>query len=108
MYDVEHKELFAGIRAGKIINNGDYMSYSTLLAIMGREACYTGQKITWDEALKSQRRISRPRSTNGATSLSRKCSARRDEDRLSVQHPRHKAETEISRWGAEPLRDDLR
>jgi hypothetical protein len=30
------------------------MSYSTLLAIMGRMATYTGQRITWDEALNSQ------------------------------------------------------
>ena len=53
MYDNEHREFFAGIRAGNLINNGEYMSYSTLLAIMGREACYTGQEITWDEAINS-------------------------------------------------------
>lgn len=53
MYDVEHKELFEGIRGGEHINNGEYMSYSTLMAIMGREACYTGQTITWDQALDS-------------------------------------------------------
>jgi len=58
MYDVEHKELFAGIRSGDIINNGEYMSYSTLLAIMGREACYTGQAITWDEAMNSKQDLS--------------------------------------------------
>ncbi len=58
MYDVEHKELFAGIRSGEIINNGEYMSYSTLLAIMGREACYTGQKITWDDAMNSTQDLS--------------------------------------------------
>jgi hypothetical protein len=54
MYDVEHKELFAGIRSGNIINNGDYMSYSTLMAIMGREACYTGQTISGEQMLKSE------------------------------------------------------
>ncbi len=53
MYDVEHKELFAGIRSGNHINNGEYMSYSTLMAIIGREACYTGQSIEWDKALNS-------------------------------------------------------
>ncbi len=57
MYDVEHQELFAGIRQGRHINNGEYMSYSTLLAIMGREACYTGQTITWDQALNSETRL---------------------------------------------------
>ena len=53
MYDVEHQELFAGIRSGKHINNGLYMSRSTLLAIMGRMATYTGRTITWDEAINS-------------------------------------------------------
>src|SRR5262249_14399365 len=38
MYQVEHDELFASIRAGKPINNGEYMAHSTLLAIMGRMA----------------------------------------------------------------------
>ncbi len=53
MYDVEHRELFAGLRAGNHINNGQYMSTSTLLAIMGRDACYTGAVIKWDELLNS-------------------------------------------------------
>jgi len=53
MYDIEHDELFASIKAGKPINNGVYMSYSTMLAILGRMATYTGQRITWDEAMKS-------------------------------------------------------
>ncbi len=53
MYDVEHQELYAGIRAGKIINNGEYMAYSTLMAIMGRMACYTGDLILADKAMAS-------------------------------------------------------
>jgi hypothetical protein len=54
MYDVEHVELFKSIRDGKPINNGQYMCYSTLLAIMGRMATYTGQRVTWDEAMNSK------------------------------------------------------
>jgi predicted dehydrogenase len=54
MYQVEHDELFASIRSGKPINNGEYMSKSTLLAIMGRMAAYTGQQITWEMALNSK------------------------------------------------------
>jgi predicted dehydrogenase len=54
MYQNEHNELFASIRAGKPINNGEYMSNSTLLAIMGRMAAYTGRVITWDMALNSK------------------------------------------------------
>jgi hypothetical protein len=57
MYQTEHDELFASIRAGKPINNGEYMTRSTLLAIMGRMAAYTGQKITWDMAMNSKGRL---------------------------------------------------
>jgi predicted dehydrogenase len=61
MYQTEHDELFAAIRAGRPINNGEYMARSTLLAIMGRMAGYTGQVITWDMALNSREDLSPPR-----------------------------------------------
>jgi len=54
MYQVEHNELFASIRKGEPINDGDRMAKSTMLAIMGRMATYTGQIIRWDDALNSQ------------------------------------------------------
>ena len=54
MYQAEHDELFAAIRANKPINNGEYMAHSTLLAIMGRMAAYTGQEVTWKMALESK------------------------------------------------------
>ncbi|PHS18707.1 MAG: oxidoreductase [Blastopirellula sp.] len=54
MYDLEHKALYAGIRSGNIINNGIYMTRSTMMAIMGRMATYTGQKITWEKAWNSE------------------------------------------------------
>lgn len=53
----EHDELFASIRKGKPINNGDYMSKSTLMAIMGRMATYTGQAVTWEQALQSKENL---------------------------------------------------
>lgn len=53
MYQTEHNELFAGIRSNKPINNGDSMVQSTMLAIMGRMAAYTGKKITWEDAMNS-------------------------------------------------------
>lgn len=53
----EHDELFASIRDGKPINNGDYMTKSTLMAIMGRMATYTGQKISWEQALNSKENL---------------------------------------------------
>jgi hypothetical protein len=33
------------------------MAKSTMLAIMGRMAAYTGQKITWDQAMNSQEKL---------------------------------------------------
>jgi hypothetical protein len=54
MYQVEHDELFASIRMGKPINDGVRMAHSTLMAIMGRMAGYTGQEISWEQALTSQ------------------------------------------------------
>ncbi|HEB54259.1 MAG TPA: Gfo/Idh/MocA family oxidoreductase [bacterium] len=50
MYQAEHDEMFAALRAGRPINNGEYMCNSTLMAIMGRMAAYTGQRITWQQA----------------------------------------------------------
>jgi predicted dehydrogenase len=60
MYQTEHDELFASIRSGTPINNGDYMCHSTMLAIMGRMAAYTGSVITWDMAMNSQENLSPP------------------------------------------------
>ena len=54
MYQNEHDALFAAIRKGTPINNGDYMVQSTLIAIMGRMATYTGKAITWDMVLNSK------------------------------------------------------
>ena len=54
MYEEEHKALFRSIRSGQPINNGWYMSLSTMLAILGRMVNYTGKLITWEEALNSQ------------------------------------------------------
>jgi predicted dehydrogenase len=58
MHQVEQDELFAAIRAGKVINNGDYMCQSTLVAILGRTVGYTGQQITWEQMCKSREDLS--------------------------------------------------
>ncbi|MEM9831841.1 MAG: Gfo/Idh/MocA family oxidoreductase [Bacteroidota bacterium] len=57
MYQTEHDELFASIRNGSPINDGDFMAQSTLLAIMGRMAAYTGQTITYEDALNSEEKL---------------------------------------------------
>lgn len=53
MYQVCHNEFFNAIRAGKLINAGDYMARSTALGILGREAAHTGKRITWDALMAS-------------------------------------------------------
>jgi predicted dehydrogenase len=61
MYQQEHNELFASIRAGRPINDGVWMAHSTLMSIMARMAAYTGQAVTWEQALNSQQQL-RPES----------------------------------------------
>ncbi len=57
MYQAEHDALFAAIRKNQPINNGQRMATTTMLALMGRMAAYTGQQVTWDEAYNSQERL---------------------------------------------------
>lgn len=54
MYQHEHNVLFASIRKSQPVNDGERMATSTLLAMMGRMAAYTGQEVTWEQALNSQ------------------------------------------------------
>ena len=57
MYQHEHDVLFASIRQNKPVNDGERMVTSTMLAMMGRMAAYTGQEVTWDQAMNSQVRL---------------------------------------------------
>jgi len=66
MYQVEHDELFASIRAGRPIDNCLYMARSTMLAIMGRMATYTGKQVTWDQAINSTEDLTPPKYEWGA------------------------------------------
>ena len=52
-YQTEHDLLFDAIRNDKPYNEAERCAKSNLTAIMGRMACESGQKITWDEALNS-------------------------------------------------------
>jgi predicted dehydrogenase len=55
-YDQEHIHLVESIRLDKRINQAEELAYSTQVAIMGREAAYTGAAITWDEIMASDLR----------------------------------------------------
>ncbi len=57
MYQNEHDELFKSIRAGKPINDAERSCNSTMMAMMGRFAAYTGQTITWEQAMNSQENL---------------------------------------------------
>ncbi len=57
MYQTEHDEMYASIRSGSPINDGTWMSTSTMMAIMGRMAAYTGQEVTWEQAINSREKL---------------------------------------------------
>jgi predicted dehydrogenase len=48
-YQREHDVLFAAVRSGKAVNNGDYMTRSTMITVMGQISCYTGKEVTWEQ-----------------------------------------------------------
>jgi len=60
MHQQEHDDMFAGLRSGNIINNTQYMCRSTMLTIMGRQAAYSGKRITWEQAMNSQENLTPP------------------------------------------------
>jgi myo-inositol 2-dehydrogenase / D-chiro-inositol 1-dehydrogenase len=49
----EFHDLFASLRSGQISNEADYGAISTMTAIMGRMATYSGQVIKWDQAFQN-------------------------------------------------------
>lgn len=53
-YVQEHVHLVRSIRGEEpYLNDGVAMAESTMTSIMGRMAAYTGQRVTWDQALNS-------------------------------------------------------
>ncbi len=52
-YEVEHVKLFESIRNGGVIANGENGAKSTMTAILGRMATYSGKVVKWDEAMQS-------------------------------------------------------
>ena len=52
-YQVEHDELFDAIRNNKPYNESKYGALSTMTAIFGRMATYSGKVVTWEEAINS-------------------------------------------------------
>ena len=49
------RKMFTQMQAGEPINDSLTMAHSTMLAILGRMATHSGQRITWDQALRSNK-----------------------------------------------------
>jgi predicted dehydrogenase len=62
-YQVEHDALFDAIRNDKPYNEVGYAADSTMTAILGRMATYSGQVVKWDEAIK----LSQPMAADAET-----------------------------------------
>ena len=56
-YVQEHIDLINAIRTSKPINEAENTAVSTLTAIMGRVAAYTGKAVTWDEMMNSDLKL---------------------------------------------------
>jgi myo-inositol 2-dehydrogenase/D-chiro-inositol 1-dehydrogenase len=50
----EQHDLFAALRRGETPNECDYGAHSTMTAILGRLATYSGKVVRWDQAINSE------------------------------------------------------
>ena len=56
-YQVEHDLLFDAIRADKPYNEAERCAKAAMTGILGRMACESGQRITWDQAMASNLKL---------------------------------------------------
>jgi predicted dehydrogenase len=56
-YQTEHDVLFANIKEGKVTNDAEHAAMTTMSAILGRMATYSGQLITFEDALNRGRSL---------------------------------------------------
>jgi hypothetical protein len=52
-YQVEHDDFFLAIRNNEPYNEADNGASSTMTAILGRMATYSGEEVTWDQGINS-------------------------------------------------------
>ena len=50
----EHHDLFKDLLDGRVPNEGDYGAKSTMTAILGRMATYSGKQVSWDQGINSE------------------------------------------------------
>lgn len=53
-YQQEHSDLVAAIRNGTPLNDGYHGAKSSMTAVLGRMATYSGAEVTWEEATQSE------------------------------------------------------
>ncbi|HZZ27569.1 MAG TPA: Gfo/Idh/MocA family oxidoreductase [Pirellulales bacterium] len=53
-YQIEHADMQAAIKNGGSYNEADYGAKSTMTAILGRLATYSGKEISWEDAFNSK------------------------------------------------------
>jgi len=56
-YRLEHEHLIQSIGGGKPINEAKTIAEATLTGIIGREAAYSGQPVTWEQGIQSNVRL---------------------------------------------------
>jgi predicted dehydrogenase len=59
-YRLTHEHLIGSVLAGAPINEAQAIAESTMTGILGREAAYSGQSITWERAMTSDTRLGPP------------------------------------------------
>ncbi len=57
MYQIEHDEFFAAIRKGERKADEEWVAHSTMMSLLGREVCYTGKQIKWDDFAASDHKL---------------------------------------------------
>jgi predicted dehydrogenase len=68
-YVTEHADFYKSVLAGAAVNEGRQVAESTMTAILGRMACYTGKKVTWDWAMEKSKLDTMPKDLNLKGSL---------------------------------------
>jgi len=63
----EHIDLMASIKGeGPYLNEAERVAESTMVAIMGRMAAYTGKHVEWPQAMESKLDLTPPKLELGA------------------------------------------
>lgn len=68
-YEQEHTDLIESIRKGEPLNELKRVAESTMTAIMGRLAAYTGKEVTWDFLMNKSQLSLMPKEVNWEVSL---------------------------------------